>query len=464
MNRVDRIEGRHGRRLGVRLVVTAAIGISFAACTVGGTSSSVGPEASTPNSIASQAPTATLTPTERLTLPTSPLGSESAAPTSTPFPCAGTSSAGRWTGLNWSVANTRPVATASNADGTEVLFRLFGWSKGYLGFRPDPVAEGASAQKIEIDASTDGLNWSVVQTLTISSSTDLSLPVSIGGLVEGPDGLLALGEWAGHRADFPAKRPVAVILRSTDGRHWTYTSATAVFGSANVGTVDAGSVGYIATGLSNDGKQALVWVSSDGSNWRKSQLPGQAGIAPGDATAFGGGYVLSAAVLGGEGSGPDAVTPSLWWSGDGLEWEQASVPGMRSGGGLIGETETGVARINDHALLATEYTYDDASQTSAQTAWVSTDGKTWCRDDAAAAVWPSQVVSDRDQGLLFRPAADGSISIGIWAFEDDFSLVELAQTGTVPPADVPRAALGPAGLVAADYSGTVLYLGVPTNG
>jgi hypothetical protein len=438
--------------------------ISFAACAVPGASPSVGPEASASNSVASQTPTGTLTPTERQNLATAPLDSQSAAPANTPFSCGEPRSSGRWTGLKWTVGNNRLPAKASDADGTEATFGLFGWSKGYLGFRPDPVAEGARTQKVEIDASTDGLNWSIVQTLTITSSSDLSLPISIGSLVEGPAGLIALGEWAGQRADFPAKRPVTVILRSADARHWTYTSATAVFGSAMVSTVDARSAGYIATGLSSDGKQALVWVSSDGSAWRKSQLPGPAGMMPGDATAFAGGYVLLGAVVGGDGPGPATLTPSLWWSGDGLGWNHASVPGMRSGGTLIGSTETAVGRINDYAILATEYTYNDATQTSTQTSWVSTDGKTWCPDDAASAVWPSQVVSDRDRGLLFRPAANGSISMGIWAFEDDFSLVELAQTGSVPPADVVWAALGPAGLVAADYSGTVLYLGVPTNG
>ncbi|MGA3056752.1 MAG: hypothetical protein ABSE70_01750 [Candidatus Limnocylindrales bacterium] len=455
MNRMDRIEGRQGRGLHVRLVLSAAMAISLAACTVGGESPSVGPEASASDSATSQ------TPTENQTLETWPLVSESAAPTATSMACARMRGSGRWTGLNWSVEKSRLPAQASGEDGMEGTFTLYAWSKGYLGFRPDPVAEGASAQEIQIDASTDGLSWSVVQALTITPSAGLSLPISIVRVVEGPAGLLALGTWAGQRADFPAKRPVAVVLRSIDGRHWIYDSAAAVFGSVNVGTVDARSIGYVATGWSNDGQQALVWVSSDGSAWRKSQLPGPAGIVPVDITAFGGGYLLLAAVVGDESAG--TVTPSLWWSADGLQWDQAAVPGMRPGGTLLGDMYTAVERINDHALLATEYTYDAPTQTSTQTAWVSTDGRTWCRDDAASAVWPGQMVSYGDRGLYVEPTRDYSGPTAIRAFRDDFSLVELAQSGSVPPGEIVQMALGPAGLVATDYNGSVFYLGVPTS-
>jgi hypothetical protein len=462
MNRPDRIEGRHGRRLHVRLVLNAVMAIGFAACTVAGESPSAGPDASASDSVARKTPTATIAPTEGQPLAASTLVSESAAPTTNLLSCAGPHSSGRWTGINWTTAKNHPAAKPSAADGTEATFGLFGWSKGYLAFRPDPVAEGAAAQTIEIDASTDGLNWSVVETLTITPSTGLDLPVSIGRVVEGPAGLLALGNWAAPRADFPATRPVEVILRSTDGRHWTYASASAVLGSANVNTVDARGVGYIATGASSDFHEAIVWVSSDGSTWRRSQLPGP-GVDPRDAKAFGGGYALLAAVYGGDASGEGTVTPSLWWSRDGLSWDQASVPGIRSGGTLFGETETGVARINDHALLAMEYTYDDATQSSTQTAWVSTDGKTWCPDAAARDVWPGQIVSDGDRSIWIRPATDDLSPTAFWAFEDDFSLVELVQTGTVPTGQIARTALGPAGLLVTDYSGTLLYLGVPSS-
>lgn len=343
-------------------------------------------------------------------------------------------------------------------------FSLFGWSGGYVGFRHQNVAENARSQTLTIQTSKDGLAWATVQTLTIRSSKDIILPIAVGQLVEGPAGFVALAYFASPRSGYPGLAWMSAILRSRDGQHWDYASTQATFGSTEIATIDGGDSGYVVVGSSVNSGTSSLWVSSDGVTWRQPKLPPSMHLSVPDATGggtpgalvFGAGSVAVAIEYSAE---DETRQPSIWWSPDGLAWSQSSVPGLRPGPPTIGGITLTFNRIRGDLLLAKEQAYAREDAPAWTMAWASFDGRTWCGAAAAAAVWPGDILSDGQHVLFASLSSIPDAPLDIVSLRGDLGVAEVAQTGSVPAGTLLQEAMGPAGVVASDWDGTVFYVG-----
>lgn len=467
---------RNARRL-LGGAMAAALVLSAAACTAAqlpsaASSTAWATESQTPSwTTQPVGPTFEASPT--VTPGADATSSDVPAPTETPtaVPVALASVAplpgGKWTSLHWTHVPTPQAFTKAKADFGGHL-RVFGWSRGYVAFdEARPADASTNTSEIYTFSSADGVHWQAGQVLRFAA------PIYISGAVEGPAGLLAVGTYI--PATCGGTPDVAVVWRSTDGITWRQV---AVF-SVDAENIDGGSAGYIATGnLSRDVNAA--WLSSDGATWKHVDLTASAfkGVqAIESGTAFSGGYVLAGATLGppgGCGGGSGALTASLWWSADGSTWSRDSLSGTTPGD----QVSMGVCRISDHALLASESSSNSTTAVVVDSYWISTDGRTWSSASLPSMVnsYPgTSVLTNGQRGLLVYPpslnyGADGQatgqvVASQIYAFEDDLSLVKLAQTGDGPDDawanEGTTQALGPTGLVVVSSDGSSLWFGVP---
>ncbi|MFI5259539.1 MAG: hypothetical protein ACHQ01_08030 [Candidatus Limnocylindrales bacterium] len=135
---------------------------------------------------------------------------------------------------------------------------LYGFSRGYVGFRT-AIDQASSPGAATVSTfSVDGLHWTTGRPMDVSG---LESAVVITQLVEGPSGLLAVGRYPGAACG-PAT--IDALWTSPDGLTWSLVQPPAAFGSASVYTVDGGSNGFIASGIEKDGKTQAVWLSADG--------------------------------------------------------------------------------------------------------------------------------------------------------------------------------------------------------
>ena len=222
-------------------------------------------------------------------------------------------------------------ASAEHQDG-DIRVSVFGWSRGYVGFRTAyDLSDTLQATVAVVSTySADGLHWTVGRPMDVEGLPDPSEGVAVTQVLEGPSGLLAVGE------AFPplicgGPPTVYALWTSTDGLTWTRVQPPADFASASVYTVDAGSTGYIASGTLKDGVTQAVWLSGDGRSWRQVPLTKATfgKFVVDGATDFAAGYVVSGTVVGdqGCGGGADLFTPSLWWSADGTSWTRSKLTG-----------------------------------------------------------------------------------------------------------------------------------------
>ena len=457
--------------------MAAALVLSAAACTAAEL-----PSAATSNAGVTESQTAAWTPqlvgptpeaSPAVTPEASATSSYVTAPTeaTTAAPVALSSvaplPAGKWKSLHWTQVTTPPAfvqAEARLSGDFNGQFSVFGWSRGYVAFG---VGASANTSDIYTLSSADGVHWQGGQVLKFAGI------VYISGVVEGPAGLLAVGTYVPSMCG--GTPDVAAAWRSTDGITWRQV---AVF-SVDAGAVDGGSAGYIATGnLSRDVNDA--WLSLDGATWKHVDLTASAfkGVqAIESGTAFSGGYVIAgAATVGGEGGcggGSATLTGSLWWSADGTSWFRDSLSGTTPGD----QVSMNVCRISDHALLASESSSNSTTNVTVNSYWISTDGRAW---RSAVLPWLENsyrcmsVLTNGQRGLLVEPpslnyGAGGQeaaqvVPSGIYAFEDDLSLVKLAQTGDGPDDawanEGTTQALGPTGLVVVTTDGSSLWFGV----
>ena len=461
--------------------MTAALLLSAAACTASqppsAANSSTDTTASTssPSTQAPALPTAgassTVTPTADAAATISDATNPPPTPTVVPVALSSVSPlpSGRCASIHWTHVATPPAFAQVSANPPGFGgFRVFGWSRGYVAFEEGYIADTSSnTSKFRTFSSADGVHWQSGQVVTFGAS------IYISGVVEGPAGLLAVGTYipgvCGGSPD------VAAVWRSTDGMSWRQV---AVF-SVDAGAIDGGSAGYIATGNPSRNANA-AWLSSDGANWKHVDLTADTfkGVQVVESgTAFAGGYVIAGAALGepsGCGGGQAGITGALWWSADGTAWSRDSLSGAASGE----EITMSVRRINDHALLASESSYGSSTNTTANSYWTSTDGRTWrsaSLPSTASSYPPISVLTNGQRGLELVPPnlvygvsgfQTGQVTPSqIYAFDDNLSLVKLAQTGDGPDAawanEGTTQALGPTGLVVMSSDGLSLWLGVP---
>lgn len=376
-------------------------------------------------------------------------------------PSTGVAPAAKWTALKWTSAGTAfpQTPTAPNQD-SDVEVSVFGWSRGYVGFRAviDMSSDVAGAVVVST-SSTDGLHWTAGRSLDITGLANFG---RVGQMVEGPGGLLAVGRPQPMACGGPST--VDGLWTSTDGVAWTRVMLSGDLASAVLYTVDAGSTGYIATGALTGGAPAL-WISQDGRSWHRLNLSTSTfgGAVVDGATDFAAGFVISGAVRGdGTCGGYQTLTPSLWWSKDGTSWTRARLAGIAP----ASDAWVTVARINDHCLMAVANEWNASSQVTNQRMWVTSDGQTWTVVSAPSPLLGWGVMSSWQRGIVVASPADNQGPSTIVTVGDDLAVTPVAQTGAVPTAsDDPSGwiwALGPNGMVSLSYDGVELRVGAAT--
>lgn len=494
------------RRASFCLAAVVLIALAAAACTAAASpspSASASPSAwATPSAIPSGSgatsvpslaalltpdlatPTATPAPTD--TPEENPTGSPTPPLPKGPLPSLGPVPTSTWTGLNWIAipAGHYPAVPAMrNDEAGNANATLEGWSKGYVEFLWDPHLRNVTPW-----LSANGLTWQSGTNLDLSAWTaDFkafdaedsdsgdhdSCWLEVRRFQEGPATLLLRARFdcvSGCLA-FQYVSSDAMWV-SPDGASWTPVDMTKTFGSGGVGWISGGSSGYIALG-SAAGK-TIAWVSSDGQTWTQDALPTNA-VSVSDPVAYAGGFVLPGIVHvqnGHKSPESDDVCGGgsiayydqskyegvLWWSPDGTTWTPDTLSGT------VGySVEMTVNRIDDHTLVADEYTYGSDRSLTSEKAWLSKDGKTWTRLRGYPEPQPP-IISGRDHGLLDMWSPTTAQDSLLCVINDKLDLVVvLKQTGDLPWWDRPQLALGPTGLLATG-DGSRFWIGVPTAG
>jgi len=451
------------------VVVSTVIATLVVGCTTAGASPIPGSSDASiepsPSGAASAAPEASAS------VSVSPAIAPSETPVATASVGASTSplTTGRWTGIKWTslgrVAQLAPAATVPENSMADVS--VFGWSRGYAGFQMIVTDDSSAVWKYTLvsTSSPDAVHWTADRPM---AQPALDFAVEITGLEEGPSGLLAVGRTPPAACGGPST--VAAMWTSTEGLTWTLVTPPADFASASVYTVDGGSSGFIATGVLKDGATQAVWLSADGRSWHQGALPKSTfgAVLVQGGTAFGGGFVVSGAVRGDEGCGGyQLLTPSLWWSADGMGWTRATLTGAAP----ATDAWIAVTRISDHALMAISTEWNAVTQVSSEKIWVTSEGRTWKQIVSPSKTLDSTVRTDGRQGLALTdpdanpPETDGPVVVA--AVDDDLTVRPLPQSGDIPMASQQESSygstMGPAGLVMISRDYSILWLGVPAG-
>ena len=171
------------------------------------------------------------------------------------------------------------------------------------------------------------------------------------------------------------------VWTSVDGANWTARDSRAFKGGTFSGMA-SGRSGLVVTGSvgSTRASEAVVWFSHDGLAWQEIRLPGNTRHDDygSSVAAFAGGY----SVVGQTGvtypkQGGDAYLPgetagdaAAWYSADGIHWKQAAVDGNDKEAGGMDKVYAASG-----GLMATGSLSIGGEPPSA--AWTSKDGRQW---------------------------------------------------------------------------------------
>ncbi|HZC32906.1 MAG TPA: hypothetical protein VE640_06430 [Candidatus Bathyarchaeia archaeon] len=384
------------------------------------------------------------------------------APTSTPLATVGPAPAGPWTSITWIDAGRAfPQFRTTGNDALEVA--VHGWSGGFVGFASGGGPWSGSSQPATLVAtsSADGLRWSTPRALDRAGLDDR---IAIVAMVEGPAGLLAVGDYSSGTCGGPPT--VAGLWSSVDGSSWHRVRVPKSFSSARVETVDAGSAGYIASGTLSDGTTPAVWLSRDGDSWSAMPLLRSifGKVVASGATSFESGFVIAGALLGRDGcGGASHLTPSLWWSASGTQWSRSPLPDASA----ASDVYMTVSRIDDRALVAIANESNTSTGADARQVWVTRNGRTWTAVSSPSSLISSTILTDERRGLLVVDAPGNAGPPTIAAVADDLTVTELPQSGKGPIASDATSgwlsALGPTGVVIVSTDTAQLWLGVPSG-
>ncbi len=209
--------------------------------------------------------------------------------------------------------------------------------------------------------SADGLNWELIEVPSSRSGEGLLGPV-MSQIAETPLGLVAVGtEDYAPDADGRGVDIDATVWLSTDGRAWQriehpalgtpgyQPNAGAEFNGEPVGVTYQPAVGIVVVGSASDPndptedfplQRPAAWVSADGSQWQRYDIPGELRLR--GVTASSGGLVAhGVSTLSGSPSA-DAV---VLVSANGQQWMPAT--GAFAG---LGEVD-GIQSINDAVAI-----------------------------------------------------------------------------------------------------------------
>ena len=279
------------------------------------------------------------------------------------------------------VSESNPVAN----DGAP-----FAWSKGYVVFCE--VVDENAVDSFNPDAdnnpdeiaitpwvSSDGHSWQPGQPLDVAGLSDLD---AIGEMVDGPEGLVAVGQ--GEFRDFGDSDPtvdvtdaVIGLWTSKDGKAWSRLNLAGTFGVQALGDVAAGPRGYIASNLSDATASIApaVWLSADGRKWRSVALGkgGLAGAHLGSAYVLPSGYLLAGWKGVPVGQELD-TTPAVWFSPDGLAWREANLPNVVAA--PMKEAVVQTDAFGRYTVVVGTWSCGCEPPRDNQT-WTSTDGSSW---------------------------------------------------------------------------------------
>jgi hypothetical protein len=378
------------------------------------------------------------------------------APTATPPAAVGVAPEGRWTSIHWIDAG-RAFPQMSKARSQMATLNLYGWSGGYVAFESDGDRSSDSPRPASLasTSSTDGLHWSAPRPFDISGFPDR---IDIAQVVEGPDGLVAVGRFTPDTCGGPPV--VAGLWHSTDGTTWQAVALPKDMVRGHVETLDGGSAGYIATGKQADQKTAGIWVSRNATTWHAVALPKPANgtLVVNGATSFAGGLVVAGAVLGPEGcGGASSIHPAVWWSADGSSWTREVLPGASA----ADDASLSVHRLNDDTVVAALQAGDTPD------AWISTDGRTWraVRETTFTSVYGT--ISDSRRSLVVEAPVENPGQLVLKTIGEELDVATLPQTGDGPilteESVLMVEAVGPTGIVVVSADGSHLWLGVPSD-
>jgi hypothetical protein len=423
---------------------------------------------STPNSIpsASSSPSVQASADATASVAVSPTAA-AVSPTAAANATAAPLPAGTWTGIKWIAAGAAFPQSPAADPGTDssVTADVYGWSRGYVGFRSagDMSGDPNVAHSLTSTSSSDGLHWTAVRAMKLDDLKYASL-VRITQVAEGPAGLVAIGRYGGMTCGGPPT--VQAIWTSTDGATWTRVALSADFLSSAVNTISGGPTGYIASGILKDGLTPAVWLSNNGASWRQTPLPKATfgSVLVDGATSFGAGYVLGGSVRGDAVCGGfNTLTPSLWWSADGTAWSRSKLTGATP----ASNSWMAVTRISDHSLMAIATEWNEVTQVTSQKVWVSGDGRTWNAVSSPSILLDSGILSDGRRGIIVAIPQQTEGPPSIATVGDDLTATWLGRSGDAPSLSTSTGqyskALGPAGVVILSPDGSSLWLGVPTD-
>jgi hypothetical protein len=414
-----------------------------------------------------------------------------------PLPSVPAAPAGTWNSIRWTAlpatsdfgartpfATTDPVTGMSTGDGA--TFQVFGWSRGYIGFTITPQQQTStidpatgdyswSPPTLSSSYSADGVHWHVGQKLDPAAAGSQYLN-AMRTVLEGPTGLLAVG-WT----EPCGSQYVDSLWTSTDGISWLPVNAGKAFGGEAVNRISGGPAGYVAVAY----RSAGVWTSTDGRSWQRVALnagPFKNALVN-DGTAMAGGFVLAGTagtrdcnVTTYAGSPPPPVsrTASVWWSADSSNWTRVSLPGAVAS---TDYQDTWVCPLSDQSVVVVNDIWGDSGP-SQRAAWVTKDGRSYSVVHLPRDFDEPDIISVGGHNLIVE-GATGSNDIGdpmavsgqlrLRTIDDNFAMVSVAQTGTVPEllysnSDYPygMVAIGPTGVVVTSVDGSQLWFGTPS--
>jgi hypothetical protein len=352
----------------VRKARTFVVVLGVASVAIACGSSSESPSATPASTAGLQSPSPSARPSPSVTPSPSPTETAAASlgPTPAPAPEATPPEPGQaWNGL--AVTAASPVRRASTA------YRQVEWQGQTYGFVT--LLDAAGSSKFEIARKQPDGFWVPILP---------DIPDSRGGLLAAGDSVLVAMQDQGRTLDCATgtdgfehcATDTIKVWTSKDGTHWD--PAGTLPGSANVWIdyLACGPAGFVAGGSSS-----VLWLSKDGSSWRKVALPASTfkGAILDGIWAVPGGYVLTGGIEripqepGYMGTLGGSVV--AWWSKDAQHWTRSSI-GVPAGGAQV----MGPIYTLDDGLFASGYVYTDGDYGAGYVtaAWTSTDGgRTW---------------------------------------------------------------------------------------
>jgi hypothetical protein len=416
----------------VVVVAVAALGWTFLRPAIVGMTATPTPGPSSSAPVPSESPSPSQVPSE--------------SPSGTPLPSG-------WTGLDWSDPVVPPAPVGLR------IGDIVPWAGGYVAVGDTRVADTETMQGAFM-TSTNGLDWTVVQTVDLRRLGERMTHVFVVG-----GRLLAIADGGGVSCPPDTTCPTPdfspELWTSVDGSHWTAVDSPTWHAAwSNAGTarwIVAGDAGIIAIGTEGQGVREagqpvpptilVVFHSDDGMTWEQADLTqgfDQAVFM--DAAAFSGGFVI----VGRDGE-PNKGTedpdpsfpiplgvgrPAAWVSSDGITWTTAQVDGIEIEGGELSQVEAGADGL--FAIGAGSPSAGDATPSG----WSSADGRTWhvvgrlASDlpaiDQAPLPGSTVLTSDGRHIVVLDREAPGSDTLAAWVSSDGATWIRLALTGSTP--------------------------------